>query len=1647
MLLRFKGETREPELVIVGLDLPFEVFPGESRLLIYESNIKMLGKQSKVGQFFGGFSNSPIIVSASLDSPLPGFISQRLSSENRLKTASTGAKQVEIRTPTQQENVPNGFNNRSTTPPSESLPPTKFSTIFRKRTENNRRRALMEQAKTPKQKGSDTSSRFAPPKSAVKEQEVVFHESTPLSMGDGDLNDSAWAMMGESSDFDFVGTGMADEDGIALMNTSILSLDDFHDDGFLAPKTPGRAVGDTPQMFYDKWKNGSPSRLVGSSRAKKKDSASANASEKDAPFNTFRQNSTHMALDETGAYVAKIQELMEQLKAEKAKNAQTQSNMNHSYQTPAPFRGVSASTPPSTMKSMDPESLYERNQTLAKEVRFAEQTCIEVSGKNESLEKKVLELQAQVETLQKEKQTLQDRATTAESLEASWKSRITELESMLTTSEKEKSKAVEKCRELETRCVEVQQQAENENYMASDREGKLMQAILAKEDLAKELKAAREKYTHAEQQLKSLANRYTEQADRLQILQLENEHLLASQEKQEKNFTEKLEDEKGNNVSLIQHLKGEIERLSQQRSDRESQLEKELQDARNAAADLRAQLLQVQKKEDQQTNEASESALLERQHLSAQLHDFESELYKKDASLRETHSKLHDTSTQLTRMTKLRDDAAEKLEDERDEFTKEVSKLSLEVESLRHDMQESENKRFALEDERRTILESLAESLQEKEAALRDVEYFRQLSDSLEEKMQEGGKESDRLRQVVQQCKSNLEATEKEADTLRGLLEEYKVTTSELKEEVRSLRTSAENTESTKEVAVKEVESLKQSLAQAESQIKLVEENLELSKDRCSRLQQNNGAAQGELDSLRRSVGESENAKAEMQRDLEMLQKDLKELKKEHKAELEAREKLYEDMQNELCKAKQIAQRHGEAATNQNADIETLRGTIQSKQGEVDWLSKQLDQTKSQLAETVQKCRYLEYFKSHATASMQKLPAQLDAFCVKMEDLINSRTVDMNDRIEGIAQLASILRGTIVFEEEELEPPGENVTTRNRPRDFLDTYSQSAASIDNRQPRDSASFTSSLDHNGKTKSISPTRTINLELMEEARGGEQQTADAAGTPHRDFEVADAFVDSQASESLSSIADISHLFSEEDTLQSPHRLPSERGGAEMEGGFSRQTMLGQQSMAESIRESKLERESLKASLDNVAQDNRDLQAEKLEIQEELESLRNSSGSQIVQLQNERSLISSDLVERTSEVEQLKAKLQETESRQNELSEKLARTQSEVETKDREIELLTELQQALKGEKQDLEGKVDALKREVDENKSAAKSALDKQQGELEILRKANSELEEKSRRLQGDIDLANEAADMEKNQLADVLRQTKEELNETKESYRDLLQKWEDLKETATGEKVEMEAKLNKKQRDLERVVCLHQEAEGKIRDLQDSILNLEAETKEKVDKAALETERLAKLCENSDAEKREMRDKLYALDEEHEAEKGRLASDLAAATERLKERDANIKKYRDEKSKATKNSERIQSEHSRLNETIDKLAEDRNVSRMEITLLQERCDEKDIQIKNIRSNLRASEKRNKELSGELETLNLDNNSLRSANKVNTDRIFGVLVTVCKHSRFFFTGRGFSNETFTSSGTDIEGLSCGKGPAHGRSAVFTRPGIET
>ena len=158
-----------------------------------------------------------------------------------------------------------------------------------------------------------------------------------------------------------------------------------------------------------------------------------------SPFQTFRFNSTSIALDETELYVRKIQQLEQQLaetrhelllerQLRKQKSSEPMSSSSFPpdneknptvathLRTPASIpqprtisrrRSFSASGTPTTpwstassIQTTTAEKLWERNSTLVTEIRFADQTCMELSHHNSALQEQLEVVQAKCHQLE-----------------------------------------------------------------------------------------------------------------------------------------------------------------------------------------------------------------------------------------------------------------------------------------------------------------------------------------------------------------------------------------------------------------------------------------------------------------------------------------------------------------------------------------------------------------------------------------------------------------------------------------------------------------------------------------------------------------------------------------------------------------------------------------------------------------------------------------------------------------------------------------------------------------------------------------------------------------------------------------------------------------------------------------------------------------------------------------------------------------------------------------------------------------------------------------------------------------------------------------------------------------------------------------------
>lgn len=206
-----------------------------------------------------------------------------------------------------------------------------------------------------------------------------------------------------------------------------------------------------------------------------------------SPFSTFKQNSTSVELYETNFYVDRIEELERKLESaeaslatEEAKRVEAeqlvlQFSQKNSASTTAPAPpirltktpsskpvGLSPMTPAgSSASTVLPESLWERNMTLVKEVRFADQTCVELSGQKFALEQQVATLEENLEQTTRENDLLNHGIAVAEQARAhaeaesdSLRERLSQLETEV--KEKQQKKVIETpCEDRATHCADL----------------------------------------------------------------------------------------------------------------------------------------------------------------------------------------------------------------------------------------------------------------------------------------------------------------------------------------------------------------------------------------------------------------------------------------------------------------------------------------------------------------------------------------------------------------------------------------------------------------------------------------------------------------------------------------------------------------------------------------------------------------------------------------------------------------------------------------------------------------------------------------------------------------------------------------------------------------------------------------------------------------------------------------------------------------------------------------------------------------------------------------------------------------------------------------------------------------------------------------
>jgi len=229
-------------------------------------------------------------------------------------------------------------------------------------------------------------------------KEPLQEDDTALS----DIDVSRWTQESHGHDKYDLKETFQEEESKSSVISPVPSIDEYHEEGIAEEPPKGTT---TPR----------------------KRTLNLNPKEFSSPSTTVRKNSLQISLEESKSYVARIDDLEAQLAAAHRSNQEQkefydsaikeqkeyyESLAEEYHQFTLPLQPHSPFDPDSHQKcspNTQQRKLLERNKTLLKEVRFADQTCVELSEQMSALEGKLQLRESQLEEMQRKHQDLTDR--------------------------------------------------------------------------------------------------------------------------------------------------------------------------------------------------------------------------------------------------------------------------------------------------------------------------------------------------------------------------------------------------------------------------------------------------------------------------------------------------------------------------------------------------------------------------------------------------------------------------------------------------------------------------------------------------------------------------------------------------------------------------------------------------------------------------------------------------------------------------------------------------------------------------------------------------------------------------------------------------------------------------------------------------------------------------------------------------------------------------------------------------------------------------------------------------------------------------------------------------------------------------------------
>ncbi|KAL8603113.1 hypothetical protein ACOMHN_046025 [Nucella lapillus] len=602
---------------------------------------------------------------------------------------------------------------------------------------------------------------------------------------------------------------------------------------------------------------------------------------------------------------------------------------------------------------------------------------------HDNLQQQLTDLTSQLDSAIAEKQqqqsdneTLQQKITQLSEQHAALKkdfeskdSEVASLKETLQTNAQKHSDAED---DLNNQLKSVQAELNQVREEACETQDRLKEATSLKESAQTERDATQQKLEKASSELQEKEVSFSEQLQSLRIqldtFQTEKEELRKSSSSSHEELTKLLTD-KQNVISSLEQEKVDLEKGIKASSEKKQSLEAEttrlqgeLEEAKKAAESEKTRLLEESKEKQTKLQSDMDTLKQHNSDMSSELERVKNDLNSKLGEIQETRLKLETTRNEADRLRS--NSACEKseLEDNLEKLQSRFSKIQTSMDAILKEKEELATIQATSQEEIMELKSDLASS----------ADGYNFLLQSSQKVQEEKDSEVETLRSQLEQAKQDLTS---EVETLKSQLELTKQDlTSELdssssqkqsaEEKVVSLESECEalkNKEQELERVLaeknKEVSDLADLVKSLNSSIAVLEED-----DRSQR--EDNTQLEGRLEERERVYGtqveslEQEVSALQFQLSSEQLQHEesLKAMgdreisATEMSGRLEEQESMITDLERELSS---LQANFETERTNQNLQLEELKGLLKGKEKECRSLAEQLQKTSDKLEETV----------------------------------------------------------------------------------------------------------------------------------------------------------------------------------------------------------------------------------------------------------------------------------------------------------------------------------------------------------------------------------------------------------------------------------------------------------------------------------------------------------------------------------------------------------------------------------------------------------------------------------------------------------------------------------------------------------------------